>query len=104
MLIETRIRENLQRAFSPTYLLVENESRRHQVPEGSETHFRVVLVAEQFVGLSRIERQRRVFRALEAELRDGVHALSQYALTPEEWEKSGQVPKSPDCAQKRGST
>ncbi len=42
------------------------------------------MVSAAFDGLSRVERQRRVYAALADELRGPVHALSLTALTPAE--------------------
>lgn len=95
---ETRIREKLQSSLNPVHLVVENESHMHNVPKGSETHFRVLVVSEKFVGLKRIDRQRLVNEALAEELQGGVHALAQRALTPLEWSESDKVDvTSPPC-------
>ena len=50
IMIQDDISTALQAAFKPQTLLVENESFRHNVPEGSETHFKVTLVSEAFTG------------------------------------------------------
>lgn len=60
----------------PTHLEVFNESYMHNVPKGSETHFKVVVVSEEFDGVSLIKRHRMVNNALRDELAGGVHALS----------------------------
>jgi BolA protein len=54
---------------------------------GGETHFSVKIVSSAFAGMSRIERHRKVYEALDAEFKDRLHALSLTALTPEEAEK-----------------
>jgi BolA protein len=82
------IAQKLTVAFAPTELSVEDESARHvghvgSKPEG-ETHFSVRIVANAFEGLSRVERQRRVYAALADELKSHIHALSVSALTPAE--------------------
>jgi BolA protein len=87
MSIADNIRIKLNAAFAPTQLVVEDESAKHHGhsgarPEG-ETHFRVVIVSPAFAGLSRVERQRRVYAALADELRDRVHALALTARAPE---------------------
>ena len=51
---------------------------------GGESHFTVTIVSPAFEGLSRLERQRRVYAALSEELAGPVHALSVKALTPGE--------------------
>ncbi|MCB9083130.1 MAG: BolA family transcriptional regulator [Bdellovibrionaceae bacterium] len=97
-MIEDRIRTKLAEAFAPQHLAVVNESSEHNVPPGSETHFMVVVVSKVFEGMSRIDRQRRIFEVLAQELNDGVHALSQRTFSPEEWQKSKQqVVASPQC-------
>ena len=83
-----RLRSKLEAALSPTSLLVEDESDKHAghagAREGGETHFRVRIVSQSFAGLSRVERQRRVYAAVAEELAERVHALSLVTLTPDE--------------------
>ena len=89
MSIEHRLREVLDSALHPALLEVVNESGQHNVPPGSETHFKVTLVAEAFAGLSRIQRHRRVNRLLADLLAGPVHALALHAYTPAEWAARG---------------
>ena len=92
---KAQITEKLRQGLEPVHLEVINESGQHNVPKGSETHFKVIAVAEVFEGLSRVQRQQKVYGLLKEEFQAGLHALSQYAYTPEEWK--GQVPASPQC-------
>lgn len=95
---ESQIRNKLTAAFQPTHLEVVNESHMHNVPKGSETHFRVIIVSNAFAGVSRVERSRKVHDVLKEELAGGVHALSHRTYTPEEWRKTeGKVAESPEC-------
>lgn len=96
---ELRIKQGLSQALSPLHLEVENESHMHSVPVNSETHFKVLAVSEAFVGKSRIDRQRLVNEILKPEFEQGLHALTQKTLTPEEWEqqKAQLNFQSPDC-------
>jgi stress-induced morphogen len=92
MSVAAAIKEKLTAAFAPSVLEVRDESARHAGHAGAEradggvgeTHFTVRLVSTGFGGLSRVERQRRVYAALDAEFKAGLHALSLTALTPEE--------------------
>ena len=88
MTMADAIREKLTAAFAPSVLDVEDESARHEGHSGSrsggETHFNVRIVSKAFEGLSRVERQRRVYAVLSEELRARVHALSLTTLTPAE--------------------
>lgn len=70
----------------------------HNVPKGSETHFKVVCVSEAFGGQTLVKRHRQVFSLLSDELQGPVHALSLHLKTPEEWSKAeGAVSASPAC-------
>lgn len=92
------IEQTLSKTLTPTHLSVENESRFHHVPDGSETHFKVTLVSDSFAGQTLVSRHRMVNQLLKGEFDTGLHALSLHLFTPEEWEKRQQnVLKSPGC-------
>jgi stress-induced morphogen len=95
--VQRQIEDLLTEALSPERLDVVNESSMHNVPKGSETHFKVVIVSTTFRGRSAVERHRQVYAALAAPLGTGVHALAITARTPEEWEASQAVAASPPC-------
>jgi BolA protein len=98
MQMQQQIRQKLEQTFTPLHIEVENESHMHNVPEGSESHFRVVLVSPQFEGKPLVQRHRAVNSALSEELKGQVHALALHTMTPEEWfAKGGSVPESPPC-------
>lgn len=100
--IENSICKKLTGKFQPQHLEVINESSKHNVPKGSETHFKVVVISDNFEGIPLIKRHRLVNEVLKEELENGVHALSIVAKTQVQWEESGQhVSKSPTC---RGGT
>lgn len=46
--VEQTIRKKLTDALNPVHLDVFNESYMHNVPPGSETHFKVVVVSDKF--------------------------------------------------------
>ncbi|KAJ7361872.1 BolA-like protein 1 [Desmophyllum pertusum] len=98
MSVQEAITQKLTKEFKPVYLDVMNESYMHNVPKGSETHFKVVVVSSNFDDKPLIQRHRMVNEILKEELTTGVHALSIQAKTPEQWESSTKsVPKSPPC-------
>jgi BolA protein len=88
MTVADTIREKLIAAFAPDDLVVDDESARHAghsgARPGGETHFQVRIVSAAFEGLSRVERQRRVYAVLADEMRGPVHALALTTLTPGE--------------------
>jgi BolA protein len=96
MMVQTSIESKLQ-ALEPEELVVTNESDNHSVPPGSESHFRVLVVARSFQGQPRVARHRAVNKLLAGELAGGVHALAIEALTPEEWQKKSAPATSPEC-------
>lgn len=97
MSVQDEIVVKLQQAFSPAHLQVLNESHGHNVRPGSETHFKVVIASEQFVGLRPVQRHQRVYAILADELRNGVHALALHLYTPSEWQNVQAAPESPAC-------
>ncbi len=92
MSVVADIREKLTAAFTPVALEIEDQSAHHASHAGAtrsdgsrgETHFHVRLVSFAFEGVTRVERQRRVYAALKDELAGPVHALSLTLLSPGE--------------------
>ena len=97
MVVQKIIEEKLKAVFNPANLQVLNESDGHNVPAGSETHFKVIIVSELFSGLRQVQRQQRVYKALNDELTSGVHALSMQTLTLKEWQQDSTILQSPPC-------
>jgi len=93
-----RMNDALSTELKPDTLTIENESSRHNVPAGSETHFKVTAVSAHFNDMNRIARHRLVNACLSAEFTTGLHALSLHLYTPDEWQRQSEgVPNSPAC-------
>lgn len=98
MTIQTSLESKIRSQFQPEYIEIENESNKHSVAPGSETHFRVLIVSNQFQGQSRVERQRKIYQLVADEFKAGLHALALYVFTPEEWQKKQSInTESPQC-------
>ena len=98
MIVQQRINDKLLTALTPEHLDVVNESHNHNVPAGSESHFKVTIVADAFTGKRLIQRHRLVNQILAEELANDIHALALHTYNKEEWQKKfGQVPESPQC-------
>ena len=85
----------------------------HNVPKGSETHFKVVVVSGKFEEvrstvpgaftstpcpqMKALARHRAVNACLAVELGAGVHALSILARSPAQWAEGKAVEPSPAC-------
>jgi BolA protein len=96
--IQETIQQKLEAAFSPLHLEVINESHMHNVPEGAESHFKIVVVSDLFKDERLVNRHRRVNKLLADELQGGVHAIALHTQTPEEWfDQGGRTADSPPC-------
>ncbi len=88
MSLEQEMRERLMIAMEPVRLDVINESHMHaghaSSPGTGESHFRLYIVSKQFLGLSRVQRQRLVNETLADLLRDRIHALAMSTYAPGE--------------------
>ena len=98
MSTQVTIEQKLTSSFHPLHLAVVNESHMHNVPPGSESHFKVTVVSEKFDQLMLVKRHRLVNEVLAEELNGKIHALALHTLTPDEWfEAGGESPESPPC-------
>lgn len=97
MNMQETITEKLEQALHPEHLEVINESHMHNVPEGSESHFKVVIVSNDFKDKMLLARHRMTNKVLENELNGGIHALALHTMTMEEWFEKGNAPESPPC-------
>ena len=80
MTLQKTLETKLQQKFSPTNLIVINESYLHGGHAGDdgsgESHFRVKITANAFAPMSRLERHRAVYTCLATEIEGGLHALA----------------------------
>lgn len=97
MSTQNSIEQKLTATFAPVFLQVENESHQHNVPKNAETHFKVTLASQAFVGLNKVKRHQQVYQLLQSELAGEVHALALHLFTSEEWQSQQNVPDSPNC-------
>ncbi len=95
--IQKTIIQKLKEGLSPSVLEVENESHQHNVPAGSESHFKVTAVSSVFDGLRAVQRHQKVYALLKEELAGQVHALALHLYTLEEWSAVKTAPASPPC-------
>jgi BolA protein len=96
--IQQQIHNKITKAFDPVHFELINESYKHQVPEGAQTHFKAVVVSAVFKGMTRVERHKQVYRLLVEELDGIIKAFSVSTYDPSEWEcRSGSAPNTPPC-------
>jgi BolA protein len=95
--LQQQLHERLE-SLSPTSLEIVNESRGHGgYFEGKESHFKVVIVSDIFIGLRSVQRHQKIYAAVGNLLATPrIHALAIHAYTADEWK--GQSVDSPKCA------
>lgn len=91
----------LQAKLVPSVLKFDNESHQHAgYVDGKESHFRLVVVSEQFCNMPILARHRLIYSHIGQFLTSGggsVHALAIHAYTPSEWATQPTAPNSPTC-------
>jgi len=98
MNVAETIERKVADAVHPVHLEVINESHMHNVPPGSESHFKLVIVSDAFNGKRLVGRHQIINAILKTELDGPVHALSMETHTPAEWEaRGGRIMASPAC-------
>ncbi len=98
-IIENQITEIINDKLSPSVLNIVNESFMHNVPTGSESHFKLIVVSDSFKDLSNVKRHQLVYRSLD-KIMDEIHALSIHAFDEHEYNENPVVIDSPNCANK----
>lgn len=91
--LKTRLLE-----LDPSFLTVINESAGHGgYYPGKESHFKVIVVSEQFAELRSVQRHQKIYAAAGDLLSPGkIHALAIHAFVADEW--VGQDTSSPECS------
>jgi len=87
-----RIEKTLLENFKPIRLEIINDSNKHSVKEGSETHFRIYIVSEEFKNKTKVKIHQDIYKLFLNEMGDKhlnkLHSLSIFSYSPEEYEKS----------------
>ncbi len=95
---ESEMSQVLASNFLVVHLSLTNESHMHSVPANSETHFKLVLVSDDFIGLRKVARHQKVYAFMNAFMEQGLHALALHLYTDEEWrELESRELASPNC-------
>lgn len=81
-----KIRQVLTARLAPVSLVIRDDSAKHAGHAGARAggHFSVVVVSDQFVGRTRMQRHQLVYAALADLMRTDIHALSIQARAPRE--------------------
>ncbi|EAW10969.1 BolA family protein [Aspergillus clavatus NRRL 1] len=104
--VEDTIREKVTAAFSPTTLIIRNDSHKHahhapmQGVASKETHFHVTITSSTFQSKMQPARHRMVYGLLKEEMsrEGGIHALQLKTKTPEEEQREKERAQAPASA------
>ncbi len=97
--IKSEIVNILNDAMDISSLKIINESHMHNVPKESETHFKAVIVSNDFNDLSTLKRHKLVYKTLDS-IMSKIHALSIHAFNEDEFKQNPLILDSPECANK----
>lgn len=96
--IQQMISQRIQDSLNPIHFEIENESYKHSVPKGSESHFKLFIVSAQFENITLIDRHRLVNNIVKGnDTNLPVHALSISAKTPAQWAAGAKIQDTPNC-------
>ena len=90
---------DLHQAFAIEHIALKNESFMHNVPADSESHFKLIIVSDDFLGITKVKRHQGIYNAL-SETMKNIHALSIQAFTVTEFNLDPIILESPDCSNK----
>ncbi len=91
------LEKKIIQTFKPVFYQVINESDQHSGP-ATESHFKVIIVSEDFNNMPLIKRHRLVNELFREELKQ-IHALAIHTYNEAEWQKKyKQAPQSPKCS------
>ena len=96
-MIKDKIEEKLKTKISSLFVEVINESPNHNVPDGAESHFKIIVVSNEFEDMKSVQRHQLIYKVLSEEMKL-IHAIAIHPFTKTEWESNNQSSSdSPDC-------
>ena len=96
-MIKEKIEKKLNSGIDTLFLEVINESPNHNVPDGAESHFKIVIVSDEFKDLRAVQRHQLIYKVLKEEMKL-IHAIAIHPFTYVEWEERNKSSAdSPEC-------
>ena len=96
-MIKDQIEEKLKTKISSLFVEVINESPNHNVPDGAESHFKIIVVSSEFEDMKSVQRHQLIYKVLSEEMKL-IHAIAIHPFTKTEWDRNNQTSSdSPDC-------
>ena len=101
MSVKSQIEELCTKALNFDFIIIENESHLHSSSQNAESHFKLILVSNDFLNMSLIKRHKHIYKILN-EIMPKIHSLAIHAFTEEEFKNNTVNTNSPDCVNKNG--
>ena len=98
--IENKIINTLNECMNICSLKILNESFMHNLPKDAESHFKLVIVSNDFNNLSHIQRHKLVYKHL-GNIMNDIHAISIQSFNEDEFKLNPTILDSPECAHKK---
>ncbi len=96
MNLQQKIETEILNKLAVKKLILENESHQHS-GNAPESHFKMILVSDDFDGLSKVKRHQMVYKVLN-DLMPLFHALALHTFTTAEWTVNINNLDSPVCS------
>ena len=90
MSVQSTIENKLTQELNPEFLEVINQSSEHagHLHGKTDSHFKVVIVSSAFTDVRPVARHQKVYKILEEEMNNPIHALVLQTYTREEWKNA----------------
>ena len=98
--IENKIINTRNECMNICSLKILNESFMHNLPKDAESHFKLVIVSNDFNNLSHIQRHKLVYKHL-GNIMNDIHAISIQSFNEDEFKLNPTILDSPECAHKK---
>ena len=92
-----RIRQRIQENMECSHLEMLDESPSHGGYDGSVSHIKIIVVSDEFIDQSLINRHKLVYKSM-GDFVEQIHAISIVSKTSTQWNDSKKFPDSPECA------
>ncbi len=96
MSIEDQLLAAVVGPLAVSYHQLTNDSHKHSGP-AQDSHFSLLLVSDQFVGLMPVKRHQLVYGLVGDLMNNPIHALALHCYTPQQWAQKNSMPAAPDC-------
>tara|TARA_Y100001970_G_scaffold61467_1_gene78490 strand:- start:4545 stop:4838 length:294 start_codon:yes stop_codon:yes gene_type:complete len=94
-----KIRHRIQENMECSHLEILDESPNHGGYNGSVSHIKIIIVSDEFIDQSLINRHKLVYKSM-GDFVEQIHAISIVSKTSTQWNDSKKILDSPECAKK----